>query len=910
MKSNEYIIIKGAKSNNLKNISIKIPKNKLVVITGVSGSGKSTLAYDTIYAESERRYVESLSSYARQFLRKHNKPKFDEIKGLSPSISIKARTSINNPRSTVGTITDIYHYLTLLYERMGVIISPISGKEVKRNNFEDFKNYIYTFSKGFKYIVCCEIKKSQLDYFYSMGYSRLIINSKMISIDKIISSKKKYKKILLIIDRLVFNNKTEDLSLLNNTYSKGMELGNDQIYIYDSNFALLKIFNKKLEMDNIVFQEPTRQMFNFNNAYGACEKCQGHGDIIDLDEDKIIPYKELSFNKYAVHPWKSESMSKWKNQFILKSKLFKFPLDKPYKNLSNDEKNLLWNGNQKVKGIRDFFNLLEKKSYKIQYRVMLSKYRGKTKCDACNGSRLKENCKYIFINNININNLINLEIPQLFKFINKMDLLKDKSAITNTIITEIKQRIDTLINLGLGYLTLNRKSSSLSGGEMQRINIAKSIGSVLVGSLYILDEPTIGLHPKDTNKLINTLIKLKDQGNSVIVVEHDKQIMKRADHLIDLGPWAGERGGQIVYEGPSNNKLETSLTLDYIHNRKKIKRNNQKRRIQYFLSLTGVEKNNLNGVKVHIPLKVLTAITGLSGAGKTTLLKDVIFPAIKRELKDFSFKKPKYDKLKIDLNKIANIEFIDQNSIKKSSKSTPITYIKAFKNIRELFASQKKAQLNSLNPKHFSFNTKGGRCEKCKGLGYLLVEMQFLADMKLECRHCLGTRYTKEILSIKFKNKSIHDILNMTIDQAFIFFQNHNYDIIASKLIPLKNVGLGYIRLGQTINTFSSGELQRLKLASFINEKQKNSILIFDEPSKGLHFHDVQILIDALQILVNAGNTIIVIEHNTDIIKNSDWVIDMGPDSGDKGGKIIFSGLPQDLQKENSHTGLALKDEY
>ena len=910
MNKTDQIIIKGARLNNLKNISVKIPKNKIVVITGLSGSGKSTLAYDTIYAECERRYVESLSSYARQFLKKNQKPEFDEIKGLSPAISIKANTSITNSRSTVGTSTEIYHYLTLLYERVGKVFSPISGKEVKRNAFDIFQSYIYKFAVNTKFLICCPINFIQLQEFDKKGYSRIVVNDQIIEIKNLINSKKYHQTILLVIDRLIFNSNQELTKNLHIAYNNCMKIGGGICCICNKEGSLLKEFNNNMVLDNIQFEPPSRNLFNFNNPYGACYNCNGHGDLIDLDEDKIIPNKELSVSSNVVQPWRGESMEKWKNQFISKTKSINFPITKKYSELSKKEKHTLWNGNKEIKGINDFFSFLHKKSYKIQYRVMLSKYRSQSLCKLCQGSRLNPKSNYVLINKKSINELINVSISELLKFIKKIEPDKKETIIINTIINEIKSRIQLMINLGLDYLTLNRKSNSLSGGEVQRINIAKSIGSILIGAIYILDEPTIGLHAKDTKKLLDIIRQLKSSGNSIIIVEHDKDIIKGSDYMIEMGPLAGIDGGNVVYEGTVRNLKENSLTLDFINNKELIQKSSQKRISKEKIILTGITKNNLKNVDITIPLKVFTAITGVSGSGKTTLLKGVTFPAIKRKLKDFSFKKPVYNNLMINAGRIDHIEFIDQNSIKKSSKSTPITYIKAFNYIREIFAKQPLSRINNLTSKHFSFNITGGRCEHCKGLGYSIVEMQFLADIKLTCKYCSGKRYNDEVLKINFKNLTINDILNLTIKEAFSFFQKNRCDKVCKSIEPLIQVGLGYIKLGQPINTLSSGELQRLKLGCFLNEKQKNSILIFDEPTKGLHFHDIKILMAAFQKLIDQSNTIIVIEHNLDVIKNVDWVLDLGPGGGDKGGKIIFSGTPENLSKSNSYTGIALKSEF
>lgn len=906
MKQKKEIIIKGARLNNLKNISVKIPKNKIVVITGVSGSGKSTLAYDTIYAEAQRRYVESLSSYARQFLKNQSKPEFDEITGLSPAIAIEPKIGGNNPRSTVGTITEIYHYITLLYERLGQIVSPISGNEVIPSNFTNVKKYIYSLPINTRYIVSCPISKKQLPHLKATGYSRLIVDQKIMNINDTI----KHKNIYLIIDRLI-NNQTNGVEfIMKEAYEKATEIGNGRCIIHDQNGKELKSFNTQLELDGLMFEQPNRNLFNFNNPYGACEDCNGHGELIDIDSEKVITDKQSSVFENAIHPFRSSGMQKWKEKLINQLKDIKFPVHKKYINLSTIEKKTLWEGNEKIHGLNSFFDYLKRKSYKIQYRVMLSKYRGLSKCKKCNGSRLNAQANNIFIQKKNISDIVDLSMLQLLKFMKNINSNQHEEKIITKIKEEIITRINSMINLGLDYLTLNRKSNSLSGGEHQRINIAKAIGSVLVGSIYVLDEPSIGLHSRDTLQLLNILRKLRDLGNSVIVVEHDKEIIKNSDYIIDIGPLAGINGGNIIYSGTPCNKKNNSLTLDYVNNLKKINKIIKSRVPTKFIKIQGITKNNLKNIDVAIPMKVFTAITGVSGSGKTTLIKDVFLPAIKRKLKDYSYKPAPCKSIELSLYEdIEDIDYINQNSIKKSSKSTPITYINAFDSIRSFYASQPKSILQNLTTKHFSFNVPGGRCEHCKGQGYIIIEMQFLADINIKCDLCKGNRYNKNILDIRFKENNISDILNLTIDEGYDFFHKNGQEQISKQMKPLLNVGLGYLKMGQAISNLSTGELQRLKLSSFLSKNNKKSILIFDEPTKGLHFHDIKVLIKSFEKLVEEGNTVILIEHNLDVIKNVDWVIDMGPEGGDKGGKIIFSGSPQELQKENSHTGRAIKKE-
>tara|TARA_Y100000994_G_scaffold248676_1_gene257180 strand:+ start:6118 stop:8844 length:2727 start_codon:yes stop_codon:yes gene_type:complete len=904
MSKKDYISIQGARMNNLKNISVNIPKNKLVVITGVSGSGKSTLAYDTIYSEAQRRYIESLSSYARQFLKNHPKPEVDSITGLSPAIAIEQKTNINNARSTVGTSSEIYYYLTLLFEKIGKTFSPISGKEVKKTSFIDCKKYINQFKLKTKFLICCPIKFEQLKYLEKEGFSRIIYENKIIKIQDV---KENMMNIHLVIDRLIYNSNDDFEFNLKEAFNKGIELSSGNCIIYDENIKILKHFRSDLYLDNIIFEQPNKDLFNFNSPYGACEKCKGHGDLLDLDLKKIIPNKNLSLLDDAIHPWRSGKMNKWKKQLIQSSKDIGLSITKKYSELSETEIQILWNGKGDFKGLHSFFNLLTKKAYKIQYRVMLSKYRSLNVCPACNGSRLRKESEYILIQNQNIQNIINLSLNKILSFIQRINQ-KDEEIITK-ITDEILSRTKAMINLGLGYLTLNRKSNTLSGGEIQKINITKSIGSGLIGSLYILDEPSIGLHSKDTVQLIKILQKLKKLGNSIIIVEHDKEIIKSADYIIDLGPLAGNKGGKIIYQGLIDKNPTNSLTLNYIYQKNTISNLAKHRIPKEFIKIKGVTKNNIKNLNFEIPTNILTSITGVSGSGKTTLLKEIFLPIIKRKFKDYSFPLIDYTEIEFNSSNIENIEFLDHKSIKKSSKSTPITYINAFDQIRSLFASQQTAKINNLNTKHFSFNTKDGRCLKCNGQGEINIEMQFLSDIKLKCERCNGTRYKNEILNIQFKNKNISEILNFTIEEGEKFFLENNQIKIANSLQPLIEVGLGYLKIGQSVSTLSSGEAQRLKLASFLSKKNSKSILIFDEPTKGLHFYDIEILIRAFQKLINIGNSIIVIEHNIDIIKNSDWIIDLGPEGGLDGGNIIFSGTPNDLIKKNTHTATALKKE-
>ena len=906
MTKNE-IIIKGARSNNLKNISISIPKNKIVVISGVSGSGKSTLAYDTIYAEAQRKYIESLSSYARQFLNNHHKPEVDNIRGLSPAIAINQKTNATNSKSTVGSTTEIYYYLTLLYTKIGKTISPISGKEVFKLSFEKFKKEIYQFKKDSKFLICCPIRKDQLSSLKKEGYNKVVIKEKIYEIDEINKIHNTKSPINIVVDRLILSKSNDFKDNLHQAYKNCKEINDNSILIYNQKGKLIKKFSLLFSLDNIHFDEPHKDLFNFNNPHGACANCNGHGDLIDIDEDKIIPDKNLSVVENAIHPWRNDKMSIWKRDL----KNINFPINKKYSQLNKSEKDILWKGKNEFKGLNAFFDFLKRKSYKIQYRVMLSKYRSLSICKICNGNRLRKEALYVKINDKSIEHVINLSMHDLLLFIDNINSSNYNEKIINKIKHEITFRIESLIKLGLGYMSLNRKCNSLSGGEQQKINLANSLGSGLIGALYILDEPTMGLHPKDTSKLIDILKQLKKLGNSIIIVEHDRSVIKSADHLIDIGPLAGLYGGKIIYQGAVKNiQHKSSLTLDYINQKNNISLPIKNRTLSNFIKIQGAYEHNLNTIDVDIPINAFTAVVGLSGSGKTTLLKNVLLPGIKRKLKDYTFKKPLCQDIQVDLSNIENIDYLDQNSMKKSSKSTPITYIQAFDSIRNLYGAQKLTKINNLRTKDFSFNVKGGRCETCKGQGEVTIEMQFMSDIKLKCEVCNGTRYKKEILQIYFNDKNIDDILNLTVEEGYDFFIKHNQTKIAQQIKPLITVGLSYLKIGQPVSTLSSGEIQRLKLGSFLSKKNKKSILIFDEPTKGLHFHDIKILVDALYKLIEIGNTVIVIEHNLDVIKNTDWIIELGPDAGDYGGRVVFSGTPKNLINQPTHTGKVLKKEF
>lgn len=892
------IIIKGARLNNLKNIDVKIPRNKFTVITGVSGSGKSTLAYDTIFAEGQRRYLEGLSSYAKQFLNKMNKPEVDYIKGISPAISIKQKTNTNNPKSTVGTSSEIYDLIRILFSRFGKFHFPNSKEEIKKYSTKDVIKYISKLKKNQKFLICYPTKN--ISKAIEIGLKRCIQNDSIKNISEI---NIKEKEINIVVDRQILN----DIKLIKNNIIESselaFELGDGVCEIRNENGKLLKRFTNFLEYNSNRIEEPIPNTFNFNSPYGACETCHGYGDILGIDEDKVIPNKNLSITENAIVPWSFPSTIKWKRKLINESENIGINVKTPYSKLSKDEVLKLWNGVGKFKGINQFFNRIEEKSYKIQYRVMLSRYRGRTSCPDCKGTRLKKIVNDIKFKNLNINEVVNMPIRLLEKFINNISLSAEEKIVGDKILFQIKSRLKLLTDLGLSYLSLSRKSSTLSGGESQRINIAKSIGSGLVDTLYILDEPSIGLHNTDTKKLINILFQLKDLGNTIIVIEHDLDIIKAADYTIDLGITGGENGGHIIFTGSLNSKVKSdSLTKKYFLKELKIEIPKKRRKKIGELWINNVTKNNLKNLKLKFPLGILTTISGVSGSGKSTLLRDVLYPRIQNILKNKII-----ENIGGDTNIFKNIEFVKQGSIGKTSRSNLITYLKGFDEIRKLYAKLKYSKLNNLTPKHFSFNTDGGRCETCKGDGHILIDMQFMSDIKVKCEDCEGKRYKEIVLNAYFNKKNIYDLLNMTIDELYEFLSKFNERKIIKYLDPLKKVGLGYIKAGQTLSTLSGGELQRLKLASFINSNLENSILIFDEPTTGLHIHDIKKLLASFNEILKNNNTIIVIEHNMEIIKSSDWIIELGPEGGKNGGKIIFEGTPEDMNKVNTNTSKELK---
>lgn len=912
------IIIKGAKLHNLKNIDVVIPRNKLVVITGLSGSGKSSLAFDTLYAEGQRRYVESLSSYARQFLGRLHKPKVDYIKGIAPAIAIEQKVNSTNPRSTVGTTTEIYDYLKLLFARVGRTFSPVSGKEVKKNTVADVLNHIMIFSEREKLLLLAPIyleegrtMADKLKTLKQQGYARIKVNQEVVRIDAIKTTPKD-ATVLLVVDRIIVKHEEDFKNRLADAIQTAFFEGKGECIIESLEDNKQHTFSNKFELDGISFLEPNVHLFSFNNPYGACPKCEGYGDIIGIDEDLVIPNTGLSVYESAIFPWRGDSMSWYKDQLVNKSHKFNFPVHKPYFELTAAQKQLIWEGNQYFEGLNSFFAELESKAYKIQNRVMLSRYRGKTKCKTCNGKRLRPEANYVKINGVTLTDLVEMPIKKLIQFFNKLELNDYDTQIGNRLLKEINNRLSFLGNVGLDYLTLNRKSNTLSGGESQRINLATSLGSSLVGSMYILDEPSIGLHPKDTERLIAVLQALQGLGNTVIIVEHDEDIMKAADSIIDIGPEAGTFGGEIVAKGTYDEILAShSLTAQYLNETLKIEVPKKRRTSKYYINISGARENNLKNIDVSFPLEVLTVITGVSGSGKSTLVKKILFPALQKKLTDFSDKAGQFSELSGNFSVVKHIEFIDQNPIGRSSRSNPVTYIKAYDDIRALYSKQKLSKIRNYQAKHFSFNVDGGRCETCKGEGEVTIEMQFMADVHLECETCSGKRFKKEVLEVTFADKTIDDILNLTIDDAVAFFNTNGQDKIKNKLQPLQDVGLGYVTLGQSSSTLSGGEAQRIKLATFLgkgNTKEK-ALFIFDEPTTGLHFHDIQKLLKSFNALIAKGHSIIVVEHNLELIKCADYIIDLGPEGGENGGNLVAHGTPEDIIKiKASETGKYLAE--
>ena len=915
------IEIKGARVHNLKNVSLNIPRNKLVVITGVSGSGKSSLAFDTIYAEGQRRYVESLSSYARQFLGRMNKPEVDFINGIPPAIAIEQKVNSRNPRSTVGTSTEIYDYMRLLFARVGRTYSPVSGKEVKKHTVDDLVKFLTNLTEGTRVIITApgevpaNVETSEyISFLNKQGYTRIELNGELIKIDEP-SMMKKLKAgqlINIVIDRLVISHSEDNLSRAADSAQTAFQTGKGycQVVIFDKSEIRRENFSNKFEEDGIVFEEPSEYLFSFNNPLGACPVCEGYSKIIGIDENLVIPNQNLSVYEDAIVCWKGETMKKWKERLIANAELFDFPVHKPIYQLSEEQKTLLWIGNKYFYGLNRFFQHLEEKKFKIQYRVMLSRYRGKTICPECKGTRLRKEAGYVKIDGKTIQELVSIPVGKLVDQFSEIHLNATDAKVAERLMKEISVRLRFLVDVGLPYLTLDRLSSTLSGGESQRINLSTSLGSNLVGSMYILDEPSIGLHPRDTNLLIDVLKELRDMGNSVIVVEHEEEIIRAADEIIDMGPEAGRLGGEVVYQGGLDiSTANKSLTAGYLSGRLIVPVPKSRRKWNSYIELKGARENNLKGFDVKFPLHTITAITGVSGSGKSSLVSDILYRVLSNRINGSNLKPGQYKDISGDISSLNGIELVDQNPIGKSSRSNPVTYLKAYDEIRKLYSEQQASVQNNFKPSHFSFNVEGGRCEECQGEGVIRVEMQFMADVELTCENCKGMRFRKDILEVRYHGKNIYDMLEVTIDDAIDFFNSHpgkNEKRIVEKLKPLSDVGLGYIKMGQSSSTLSGGESQRVKLAYFLSQERNNShiLFIFDEPTTGLHFHDINKLLKSINSLVDHGHSVILIEHNIEVIKSSDWVIDLGPEGGENGGQIVFEGRPEELVKCNtSYTG-------
>ncbi len=933
----QYILIKGARVNNLKNIDVAIPRNKLVVITGLSGSGKSSLAFDTLFAEGQRMYVESLSSYARQFLGRMEKPDVDYIKGLSPAIAIEQKVSSKNPRSTVGTTTEIYDYLKLLFARAGVTYSPISGQAVQKDSISDVVDWILNQEEGIRLMILAPLhlkeERSLLDelkILMQKGYTRILVDNEIRFLEELVDNPQELSTLpthtvdnflyKILIDRTVVKKDDEETQFrLSDSVQTAFFEGNGTCFV-EIVGQETREFSDRFELDGIRFEEPTLNLFSFNNPYGACKCCEGYGKVVGLDQDLVIPDKNLSVYEGAIAPWRSEKMGEWLVPLIKNGIRFDFPIHRPYEELTQAQKDLLWTGNEYFQGLNDFFGMLEAETHKIQFRVMLSRYRGRTTCPDCQGSRLRKDAGYVKIGGKSIIDLVLMPIQDVRNFFQELALPDYQLGVAKRILTEIESRLEYMEKVGLGYLNLNRLTSTLSGGEFQRIKLATSLGSALVGSMYILDEPSIGLHPRDTQRLISVLESLRDLGNTVIVVEHEEEIMRVADHLIDIGPDAGRNGGELVFQSSfdaleaqnfTNDSGKKSHTINFLNGTDTIEIPTFRRKATAFIELKGAYENNLKNINVQFPLGVLTVVTGVSGSGKSTLIRKILYPALGRHLGTYTDEVGRFSELSGSLDKIDHVEMIDQNPIGKSSRSNPVTYIKAYDQIRLLYSEQPIAKARGYKPAHFSFNVEGGRCETCQGEGEVTIEMQFMADVRLVCESCQGKRFKQEILDIKYQEKDIADLLDLTIDEAIDFFRPEQPKL-ADRLLPLQEVGLGYVKLGQSSNSLSGGEAQRVKLASFLGKGNSNkgkSLFIFDEPTTGLHFHDIKKLLKAINALVEQGDSVIIIEHNMEVIKSADYIIDIGPEGGDKGGYITFAGTPEEMVLSgNSYTASFLQD--
>lgn len=920
----DYIIIKGARVNNLKNISLAIPRNRFVVITGLSGSGKSSLAFDTLYADGQRRYVESLSAYARQFLGRMSKPEVDFIKGISPAVAIEQKVNSMNPRSTVGTSTEIYEYLKLLFARIGKTFSPVSGNMVKRDTVTDVVDSILELPENSKVTIMAPLNQvvkngdfeAKCNVLMQQGFSRVQIDGEIFRIDEIPDSKKKsFSDLFVVVDRFILEHSDEDLPsrLADSVQTAYFESHGICVVSIAGDPAEQKIFSNKFEEDGILFEEPSENLFSFNNPFGACKTCEGFGSIIGIDEDLVIPNKGLSVYDDAIACWRGEKMGEWKNDLVINAFKFDFPVHKPYNELTEQQQQLIWTGNKHFHGLNAFFDYVESQNYKIQYRVMMSRYRGKTICPDCKGTRLRKDASYVKVGGKSVSELVLMPVDRLTPFCRNLELSDYETTVSRRLLTEINNRLEVLNEVGLGYLTLNRLSSTLSGGESQRINLSTALGSNLVGSMYILDEPSIGLHPRDTLRLIKVLHRLRDLGNTVIVVEHDEDIIRSADQIIDIGPLAGQHGGEIVFQGDfrSLSNDTRSLTAMYLNHHMSIEIPRTRRKWVEYIGIKGARENNLRNLDIRIPLHIFTVVTGVSGSGKTSLVKRILFPALKKVHGGYGDKAGRFDLLEGDYNNIGSVEMIDQNPIGRSSRSNPATYVKAFDEIRDLLADQQLSRVRGYKPGFFSFNIPGGRCDECEGEGVVKIEMQFMADLFLTCDSCKGRRFRDEVMDIKYREKTVVDILEMTVDDAMDFFQHsgkptsHEKHILA-RLKPLQDVGLGYLSLGQSSSTLSGGEAQRIKLAYFLTKgtTDKPTLFIFDEPTTGLHVHDIHKLLIAFESLIANGHSILVIEHNPEVIKCADWVIDLGKEGGENGGNVVFQGTPEGLAScKESYTG-------
>jgi excinuclease ABC subunit A len=918
LEPKKHILIKGASIHNLKHLNLAIPRNQLVVITGLSGSGKSSIAFDTLYAEGQRRYVESLSAYARQFLGRLDKPKVEYIKGIAPAIAIEQKVNTTNARSTVGTSTEIYDYLKLLYARIGKTISPISGNEVKKDTVTTVIDHVKTLALESRWLLLAPIHleegralEDKLNVLLQQGFIRIMVYNEMLRLDEVDLKSLPKENVRLVIDRIVVKEEETFYNRLADAVQTAFYEGKGTCYIASVDHEICTEFNTNFELDGITFLEPNIHLFSFNNPYGACPRCEGYGNIIGIDEDLVIPNTALSVFENAIFPWRGESMSWYRDQLVNNAYKFDFPIHKPYFQLEPAQKELVWQGNRYFVGLHDFFKELEEKNYKIQNRVMLSRYRGKTKCPVCKGKRLRSETQYVQVGGKTLGELVDMPIRSLLPFFETLQLSQHDAQVAKRLLLEIQNRLRFLKNVGLDYLTLNRNSASLSGGESQRINLATSLGSSLVGSMYILDEPSIGLHPKDTELLIEVLKNLRDLGNTVIVVEHDEDIMREADMIIDIGPEAGSLGGELVAQGTFSEILKAnSLTAQYLNGKMEIPVPKVRRKWSAYIDILGAREHNLQNIDVRFPLECLTVITGVSGSGKSTLVKRILFPALQKKLEGIGEKAGQFSDMQGHYHRIHHIEYVDQNPIGRSSRSNPVTYIKAYDDIRDLFAKEKLSKIRGYQPKHFSFNVDGGRCETCKGDGTINVEMVFMADVELPCETCGGKRFKKEILEVQFNDHNIGAILNLTVDEAIAFFKNHQQNKIVQKLQPLQDVGLGYVQLGQSSSTLSGGEAQRIKLASFLvkGATKEKALFVFDEPTTGLHFHDIKKLLASFEALIEKGHSIIVIEHNLDLIKCADWIIDLGPEGGENGGQLMAIGTPEEVAKNpKSITGMYLK---